>query len=292
MMEVQQLQLLETGTLLTEQINVNSLTTAQSLALLRLGLFTPTTRNAPESAKKFRGLDVTEEFRTLEISKREGFTDISIIGLKLNVETDFKIWCGIIRAFNSHGYYDKGILFKFTEFAKLCGFKSKQLDKKLRKRIESSLVRLRSQTIKFSKSDIDKSHIGGLISSASFDTNRDLIHIVPDASLWELYQIDHIVLLKLEAINKLQRMETAQCLYLFISALPQNPFPISFERLRKRLLLTTRSIKEQNRTITNAINKLIDIGYLKGQILPKESSSGVKERYLLIEARSQKLLLN
>ncbi|NQY33692.1 MAG: RepB family plasmid replication initiator protein [Alteromonadaceae bacterium] len=291
-METQQLQLLETGTPLTEQINVNSLTTAQSLAILRLGLFTPTVRNAAENVKTSRGIDVSEEFRTLEICKREGFTDISIIGLKLNIETDFRVWCGIIRAFNAHGYYDKGIAFKFTEFAKLCGFKSKQLDTKLRKRIENSLVRLRSQTIKFSKYDIDKSHIGGLISSASFDMSKDSIHIVPDASLWELYQIDHVVLLKLEAINKLPRMEAAQCLYLFISALPQNPFPISFKRLRERMLLTTPIIKEQNRTITNAIKKLIDIGYLKGQIVTKESNMGIKERYLLIEERSQKLLLN
>tara|TARA_B110000196_G_C21150628_1_gene669410 strand:- start:425 stop:1300 length:876 start_codon:yes stop_codon:yes gene_type:complete len=291
-MEPQQLQLVGTGTPLTGQINVNSLTTAQSLAILRLGLFTPTVRNSSEKNIPSRGIDVSEDFRTLEISKREGFTDIKIIGVNLNIETDFKVWCGIIRVFNLHGFDAKGVTFKFTEFAKLCGFKSKQLDKKLRARIESSLVRLRSQTIRFSKEQNKKSHIGGLISNASFDIDMDLIHIVPDASLWELYKIDHIVMLKLEAINKLQRLEAAQCLYLFISALPQNPHPISFKRLRERLLLTTPLIKEQNRTITNAIKKLIDIGYLKGHIATKINTAGVKERYLLIEDRSQKLLLN
>ena len=290
-MEAKQLELIGNGQVLTEHINVNSLTTAQAVSVLRLGLFTPSARNKGTGSTAARGIDVSEDFRSLEISKREGFTDIKIVGIRLNIETDFKVWCGIIRAFNLHGFNEKGITFKFSEFAKLCGFKSKQLDQKLRERIENSLIRLRSQTIKFSTPKIEKSHVGGLISNASFDTKTDRIHIVPDASLWELYKIDHLIILKLEAMNKLQRMEAAQCLYMYISALPQEPYPISFKRLRERMLLTSPLIKEQNRTITNAIKKLISIGYMNAQIVSKDNAVGEKEKYLLIGERSPKLLL-
>lgn len=290
-MEAQQLELIDEGSVLTTKINVNSLTTAQAVSVLRLGLFTPSTRNKGSCSTNSRGVDVSEDFRSLDISKREGFTDIKIVGMRLNIETDFKIWCGIIRVFSMYGFNEKGVTLKFSEFAKLSGFKSKQLDLKLRERIEGSFIKLRSQTIKFSTKRIEKSHIGGLITNASFDIKTDRVHIVPDASLWELYNIDHIIMLKFEAMHKLQRMEAAQCLYMYLSALPKNPVPISFKRLRERMLLTSPQIKEQNRTITNAIKKLISIGYLEGQIASKTYDNGKKEKYLLVGERSPKLLL-
>ena len=57
------------------------------------------------------------------------------------------------------------------------------------------------------------------------------------------------------------RNETAQALYAFF-ALPQHPAPITFDRLRQRLLLNGR-IAEQNRKMRTALDVLASIGYLK-----------------------------
>jgi len=275
------------GEPLTKSLNVNSASTVQSLAVLRLGLFTPVNRTKILTEKNnARMIDVSDEFRSLELAKQEGFREISIVGLKLNFDTDFKVWCGIVRAFNLYGYNSENITFNFTEFAKLCGFSSKQSDQRLRERIEDSFIRIRSQTLKFHKPSTGKSYIGGLVSNAMLDQANDAISITADAKLWDLYNIDHTVLLKLKAFTQLKRMEAAKCLYVYLCALPQNPVPISFTRLRERMQLTSKAIKEQNRTIVNAINKLIEIGFLQGHIVKNEN-----DRYLLVEHRCQKLEL-
>lgn len=286
---------IESGTLLTD-LDINSKSTIQANALLRLGVFVPIKRtkritdvsgmsiSAQPASHLF---DATDEFRTLQFVKKEGYQRILITGLKLNFETDFKVWCGIVKAFNDKGFNPTGISLKFTEFAKMCGFKSKRLDTVLRDRIASSLVRLRTQTIRFEQATkSSKDYIGGLLSAAELDLEEDTIHLFPDVKLWELYQIDHQVLVQFKAMDSLPRQEAAQCLYVFLCALPSQPHPISFTRLRERMQLTSTKTAEQNRTITAAIKKLEKIGYLQCDVVKKGS-----ERYLIVEQRCPKLTL-
>nr|AKN37124.1 Phage protein [Vibrio genomosp. F6]AKN37754.1 hypothetical protein [Vibrio tasmaniensis]AKN39627.1 hypothetical protein [Vibrio tasmaniensis] len=286
---------IESGTQLTV-LDVNSKSTVQANALLRLGVFVPVKRSkrivdsSGESIKAIHAghsFDASDEFRTLQIVKREGYQKIQITGLKLNFDTDFKVWCGIVQVFNKEGYRRDGVSLPFKEFAKMCGFSSKRMDSALRDRISESLVRIRNQTIRFDQATkSNKDYIGGLLSAAEFDVDADYIELFPDPKLWELYQIDHQVLVQLKAMNKLPRQEAAQCLYVFLCALPTVPHPISFTRLRERMQLTSSKIAEQNRTITTAIKKLVSIGYLQCDVVKKGN-----ERFLIVVRRCPKLSL-
>lgn len=290
MAEIIKLTTPEIGSKLSNKLDVNSSSTVQALAMLRIGVFIPIRRNLPKNNKgeltrpAFR-TDISDEFRKLEFARTEGFEKVAIQGPALNFETDFKVWCGVIRAFNTYGYQNCAIKFGFGEFAKMCGFNSKQLDERLRTRIHDSLARIRGQVIEFSKPQVSKSYIGGLLNTGSFDADSDTIELIADPKLWELYSIDHHVLLKLSVLSKLNRNETAQCLYAYLSALPKNPFPISFKRLRDRVCLTS-SVKEQNRTIKKALDKLTTIGFLSGDIIKKDGES-----YLILHELSQRLNL-
>ncbi|HFQ5182134.1 TPA: RepB family plasmid replication initiator protein [Vibrio vulnificus] len=273
----------------TEMV-VNSSSTVQANALLRLGVFVPVKRNYKANelaASSAHVIDASEEFRTLKFVEKEGYRNVTVTGLRLNFDTDFKVWCGIIQAFYESGYQSE-VSVKFTDFAKLCGFPTKRIDKALRARLDDSFLRLRNQAIQFRESSHDKgkSYTGGLISSIAYDTEEDIVTLVPDPKLWELYKIDHQVLLQLKALSKLPRQEVAQCLYVYLSALPERPYPISFTRLRERMQLTSSKVAEQNRSISSAINKLISIGYLQGSVVKKGS-----DRYLLVEKRCPKLSL-
>ncbi|WP_339140476.1 RepB family plasmid replication initiator protein [Pseudoalteromonas galatheae] len=287
MPEITEITTLEQGAKLTSILDINNTSTVQALSLLRIGVFIPIKR-----VKLKNGLDrpvlksdVSDEFRKLEFARTEGFENVMITGPALNFETDFRVWCGVIRAFNTYGYNSAKITFSFQEFAKSCGFTSKQLDERLRKRIHDALVRIRGQVMEFTKPQVSKSYIGGLLASGGFDAASDTIELVADPKLWELYSIDHQVLLKLNVLSKLNRYETAQCLYAYLSALPQNPAPVSFARLRDRLCLTS-SVKEQNRAIKKALDKLKSIGFLLGDIVRKDG-----ENYLILHSLSQKLAL-
>jgi hypothetical protein len=268
----------------------NTSSSVQANILLRLAIFTPVRRggkglaNLPTS----HTADLTKEFRTLQLTRKEGYERVTITGSFLNFDTDFKVWCGIVWAISSMRKDTDSVELKFSAFAKYCGFSTRRIDTSLRERIEESLTRIRTQTIRFSKSskqsDTGKGYVGGLIHSAEFDVGRDYIILTPDKKLWDLYLVDHQVLLKLKALKLLSRKEAAQCLYVFLSALPENPHPISFERIRDRMQLTS-SVAEQNRTITAAIKTVIKIGYLDGEIIRKDG-----QRYLMVFNRDPKLV--
>ena len=84
-------------------------------------------------------------------------------------------------------------------------------------------------------------------------------------------------------LGKLPRAEVTQCLYLFFTSLPNNPHPVSFERLRERLRLETCK-KEANRKIKTGIKKLESLGYIKGSFAGRNG-----EQYYLIDQRYKKL---
>lgn len=262
-------------------LTVNPLNTVQPVAFMRLGMFVPKpSRNSNYSPP----IDAKELCEAFEFARTEGFTEISISGERLDMDTDFKVWIGIIRAFSKYGISSNRIKLKFSEFAKDCGFPSKKLDRKLRSQIDASLLRIRGKSISFKRGqDSRAAYHTGLIKVAYFDADKDLVELEADERLWELYYYDFRVVLHLHAIKALPRQEVAQAIYTFIASLPANPAPISFERLRDRLSLISE-VKEQNRVIKKAIAKLIEIGYLDGSVVRKNN-----ENFLLIHKRSPKL---
>lgn len=257
-------------------------TSVQPNILLRAPVFSPIGRSAKLSAEK---KDLSVELRDLEICKKEGYDYISIQGPKLNIETDFRVWCGVVLAFSKYGLNSSTIEMQFTEFAKFCGYKTKRIDSKLRTQIDGSLKRIRGQVLDFKGNNSKKSQISGLLSKAVYDIDSDSLELSADESLWDLYQIDRRVLVSMTVISKLPRAEVAQCLYLFFLSLPPNPYPVSFSRLRDRLQLLSCT-KEANRRIKAGIEKLESIGFISGSFAMKNG-----ERYYLIDKRNLKLLI-
>ena len=141
----------------------------------------------------------------------------------------------------------------------MCGFDSRRSNKKMRDRISNSLFKLASVTLQFQSET--KGWTTHLVQSAYYDINEDIVEIKAEPKLFELYHMDRRVLLRLKAIDALQRKESAQALYTYIESLPQNPAPISMKRMRDRLNLTS-NVYTQNHTVRKAMEQLRDIGYL------------------------------
>ncbi|PLR49722.1 RepB family plasmid replication initiator protein [Chimaeribacter arupi] len=237
----------------------NSHKTVQPVALLRLSVFTPV---APrEKGKRDFIIDASEELGSLEVARQEGYTNIRIQGAKLSMSTDFKTWLGIIQAFSTYGYSTEKITLPFTEFAKMCGIKSADLNARSRKRLHDSLFSLSSVTLAFSSKDGKKSMFTHLVQRAILNMNTDTVEIVGDPSLWELYRYDHKVLLGLKALSELSRKEAAQSLYIYLESMPAGVLFISMKRLRERLSMES-AIRIQNATIRRALADLAKIGYL------------------------------
>ncbi|MHB7144479.1 RepB family plasmid replication initiator protein [Escherichia coli] len=244
----------------TGKLTVTKNSSVQPVSLLRLGVFTPSCRTEATVT-----LNVTEALSSLEIAKQEGYTDIKITGPMLNYFQDFRCWTAIVHSFSVSPDALKGnrIKMPFSEFAKLCGYPSKRYSTKLRNEIADSLTKIRSKSIRFEKNPgITKFKVAGLLKEAEFDGESDYIILEADERLWDLYRSDHLTLLRKKPLELLTRNETAQALYTFFEALPQHPAPITFDRLRQRLLLNGR-IAEQNRKMRTALDVLASIGYLK-----------------------------
>ncbi|EGF5296079.1 RepB family plasmid replication initiator protein [Escherichia coli] len=231
-------------------------------------------------------MDATNAFSQLEIAKAEGYDDIKITGPRLDMDTDFKTWIGVIYAFSKYGLSSNTIQLSFQEFAKACGFPSKRLDAKLRLTIHESLGRLRNKGIAFKRGkDAKGGYQTGLLKVGRFDADLDLIELEADSKLWELFQLDYRVLLQHHALRALPKKEAAQAIYTFIESLPQNPLPLSFARIRERLALQS-AVGEQNRIIKKAIEQLKTIGYLDCSIEKKG-----RESFVIVHSRNPKLKL-
>lgn len=242
------------------QLDVNSTSTVQPVALMRLGLFVPTLKSTSRSKANRKNItDATEELVQLSVARSEGYTDVKITGSRLDMDTDFKVWLGIIRSMSEHGVKHDTLNLSFVEFVKMCGFESRRSNKKLRDRINNSLFKLASVTLKFQSET--KGWTTHLVQSAYYDITADVVEIKAEPKLFELYHMDRRVLLRLKAIDALQRKESAQALYTFIESLPQNPAPISMKRMRERLNLTS-NVYTQNHTVRKAMEQLKEIGYL------------------------------
>jgi hypothetical protein len=249
----------ETGTVVT--LTPNSSNTVQPVALMRLGLFVPTLKSTARGRTGLMAsMDVTSELSQLSLVKAEGYENIKITGARLDMDSDFKTWVGIIHAFARHKIIGDSVSLPFVEFVKLCGIPSARSSARLRKRLDSSLARIATNTLSFSNKTGDY-YVTHLVQSAKYSPKTDLVTIQADPKIFELYQFDRKVLLQLRAINALSRKESAQALYTYIESLPSNPAPVSLARLRARLNLTSRVIT-QNATVRKAMEQLRDIGYL------------------------------
>ncbi|MFA0012039.1 RepB family plasmid replication initiator protein [Vibrio parahaemolyticus] len=266
----------------TEMPNLtcNTSTSVQPNVLLRTGVFTPVGRR---NATKYVEMDLSEDLRSLELCQKEGYDRVSVRGDKLNVETDFKVWCGIVLAFSTYGAKSNKITLKFSEFAKFCSYPSRRFDKNLRRQIGESLGRIQSQSLSFVRKGAAKGVHTGLLLKAEYDEFEDTVALMADENLWDLYRLDYQVLVSIKVLDKLPRAEVAQCLYLYFVALPERPVPVSFERLRERLQLST-SVKEANRKIKNGLQKLESIGFLSGSVVRKDGES-----YYIVSTRNKKL---
>lgn len=262
-------------------LQINSATSVQPNVLLRTGVFTPVGRRT--NTTELKAMDLSQDLVHLEICQKEGYDSVAVKGQRLNVETDFKIWCGIVLVFSKYGYASNIVKLSFGEFAKHCGYPSRRFDKNLRRQIGESLERIQSQSLTFRRKNAEKAVHTGMLLRAMYDGEEDIVELMADTTLWDLYNLDYQVLVSLRVLDKLPRAEVAQCLYLFFTSLPNNPHPVSFERLRERLRLET-SKKEANRKIKNGIKKLESIGYIKGAFAVRNG-----EQYYLIDQRYKKL---
>lgn len=263
------------------QLIPNSHKTVQPVALLRLSVFTPV---APkEKGKRDFLIDATDELSSLEVARQEGYTNIKIHGAKLSMSTDFKTWVGIISAFSTYGYGSEKITLPFTEFAKMCGIKSADLNARSRKRLHDSLFNVASVTLAFTSKDGKKSMVTHLVQRAAMNLHTDTVEIVGDPSLWELYRYDHKVLLGLKALSELSRKETAQSLYIYFESMPAGTLYISMKRLRERLSMES-PVKLQNSIIRRALTDLAKIGYLDYTEVKKG-----REIMFIVNGRSPKL---
>lgn len=249
---------------ISDNLSISNSHSIQPNILIRTPLFVPIARNSNKSVSTLTKHDVSSEFRGISLYQREGYEYASIKGEKLNVRTDFRVWCGVIFAFSKYGYNTDCITMKLSEFTKFCGFSTQMLNAAFRRRIQESLERIQSQTVSMSTRDGKKATATSLLKKFIYDTDRDEILLEGDPELWELYRIDRQILISMKTLSKIPRAETAQCLYLFLASLPNDPIPVTMSRIRERLSLNM-SNKEANRSIKNAIKTLEKIGYLEGR---------------------------
>lgn len=263
-----------TGEVIT--LSSTSETSVQTVPLMRLGVFVPTLKSTNKAiAKKSNvgsNINASDDLRHLELAKSEGFERITISGPRLDMDTDFKVWTGIISVLTDNeleSNEDGTISIRFTEFAMRCGFSRGRLKAEFREKIKDSLRKLMSNVVEFSKdrgTNIEVTKFVQLIGESTVDIGNDKVILTPSKTLKDLYVGEYKILLKLRALKALARKESAQALYTFIEALPPNPIPVSIERFRKRLSLTSRPAL-QNSTVRKALKQLEDIGYLEYQEL-------------------------
>jgi len=256
--------------------------TVQPVALLRLSVFTPV---APKDrGKRDFEIDASEELGSLELARSEGYTNIKIQGMKLNMSTDFKTWIGIIQAFSKYGFEAEKVRLPFQEFAQMCGLRPTDINHRARFRLQESMANLGSVMISFSDKSRKKFTMTHLVQRAILDEEDDVVELVGDPAMWELYRYDHKILVSLKALKELSRKEAAQSLYVYFESMPSGTLFCSMKRLRERMAMSS-PVSKQNQIIRRAMDDLLKIGYLKFN----ETKKG-RDIVFVISDRNPKLL--
>ncbi|HGX3708909.1 TPA: RepB family plasmid replication initiator protein [Escherichia coli] len=274
--KAQFLDIRETNKYTGEELTLISTTesSVQVVPLMRLGVFVPTLKSTDKSKLTVTSVDASKDLRSLSLYQAEGFEKVLITGPRLDMDTDFKVWVGIISVLTDGCYpttKNGNIIVPFSEFAKRCGYPRARMKKELREKLKGSIKKIMSTVVEFSRDSgkpTEVTKMVQLMGESTIDIKNDLAVLTPSMSLKDLYASEYKVLLKLKALKSLARKESAQALYLYLEGLPANPVPVKIERLRERLNLTS-SIPLQNSTIRKAMKQLEDIGYLQYQELKK-----------------------
>jgi hypothetical protein len=192
---------------------------------MRLGLFVPTLKSTNNrNNKKGSVIDATEELIQLETAKSEGFTDIKITGSRLDMDSDFKTWVGIVRGLADFGDESGRVEMSITQFAKYCGYPSSRLRKTLREKVLNSLRKIMSATVSFQKTLETKNEDGSnkivmkmvhLLNNVDYNEETGIISFEAEKRLKELYQFDHKVLLQLKVIQKLPRKDSTSAVHVY-----------------------------------------------------------------------------
>ncbi|MBZ7324019.1 replication initiation protein [Klebsiella oxytoca] len=270
------------------QLIPNSKQSIQPKSLLRLGVFVPTLKDGSDPMSRGHHIDATKELCRLSSLSGEGYEKISIFGPRLDMDTDFKVWLGIVDSLtNKYLEKDGTVRMYFIDFACSCGLATKRVDSRLRKRFSDSLTRIQHTHFQFIKpSSVEGKKIKidmSLVSTSYYDEGTDEVIIRPNPDLNTLYQVDGKTRLYLKILKTLARKESAQALYLYLVELPDNFYRIGFDRLRERLQLTAHK-GSQNATIRRALEQLEEAGFLKYSI---EKSRG--DYVLVILNRNKKI---
>lgn len=241
--------------------------TIQPKVLLSLGVFVPTLKSTEKGGRKSYCIDATESLSRLSIIGGEGYNPIQIYGPRLDMDTDFKVWVGIVYALsNKKLSHDGQLELIFPEFAKYCGIESKRIDRQLKDCFDALLTRIARTNISFIKKiPGTDDHITinmHLVESTYYDSSTGTIIIKPNATLNTLYRVDGKTRLYFKSLQKLSRKESAQALYLCLAELPATFYRIGFDRLREHLQLTSH-LGNQNATVKKALQQLKDIGFLE-----------------------------
>ncbi|SQC05857.1 initiator replication protein RepB [Klebsiella pneumoniae] len=143
----------------------------------------------------------------LSIAKSEGYTDVKITGSRLDMDTDFKVWLGIIRSMSEYGVKVTPWNCRSLNSLRCVDLTHGAQTRKCGDRISNSLFKLASVTLQFQSET--KGWTTHLVQSAYYDINEDIVEIKAEPKLFELYHMDRRVLLRLKAIDALQRKESA-----------------------------------------------------------------------------------
>ena len=241
--------------------------TVQASIILKTPIFVPVGRVSTRGAHRIS--ERSDDLRFLKICKKYGYDEVIISGQKLSLEVDFKVWAGCLLAMQKFSSKSNFIAIKFTTFVELCGYDKSRINKDFRNMIDASLARIKGINMSFRKqrhtdSDTLEAHYTSLLKTATVSEKAEMVTLEIDPELWDLYQIDHEILVSMQNLELIKRAETAQCLYLYLTALPSRPHPISMAALRERCELSG-TIKNQNKRIKAAFKTLEDAGLVKGE---------------------------
>lgn len=243
--------------------------TVQASIILKTPIFVPVGRVGKGNRGAHQISESSESLRHLSICAKYGYDEVIISGYKLSLEVDFKVWAGCLRAMEQFGQSQNEIVLPFKTFVDLCGYGKERINEEFRTMLDSSLARIKGLNMTFRKArqkkdEKLKSHYTSLLKSATVDEKKDVVKLEVDAELWDLYQMDYEILVSIQNLDLMGRAETAQCLYLYLSAMPSNPHPIAIERIRERLELSG-TVTNQNKRIKAAFKTLSEAGLVKGK---------------------------
>ncbi|WP_338885687.1 MULTISPECIES: replication initiation protein [Xenorhabdus] len=246
-----------------EYISSTSTRSIQPLSLLRLSVFCPVGMREKKNVAN-RTMDASEELRNLEIVNKEGYNKVTISGPKLDMDTDFRVWVAIISALTQYPLVENQISMPFTDFARLCEFSTRQVNKNLKERIAKSLRKITSTSLSVYK-DMGEEIISAtthLINFSKVDTAKNEVVLEYNPGLKDLYDIDLKRVLKLKVFPAIKRDEVAKAIYIFLEGLPNNQVQVvSFDRLMKRLNMRSEP-RKQLMIVRRAMKLLEEVKYL------------------------------